>query len=73
VIGDVKFARIFNEVFVLTSMYNLGSVNGSSIRTLRKLLQNNYRNLGVYVDARCDGHNYTVIYSEVKDALPKDS
>ncbi|XP_018394995.1 PREDICTED: uncharacterized protein LOC108773628, partial [Cyphomyrmex costatus] len=45
-------------------MCNLGSVNGSSIRMLRKLLQNNYRNLGVYVDARCEGHNYTVIYYE---------
>ncbi|XP_018339199.1 PREDICTED: uncharacterized protein LOC108746755 [Trachymyrmex septentrionalis] len=60
--SNVKFARTFNEVFVLTSICNLGSVNGSSI--LRKLLQNNYRNLGVYVDARCEGHNYTVIYYE---------
>ncbi|KYN18291.1 hypothetical protein ALC57_09398 [Trachymyrmex cornetzi] len=62
--SNVKFARTFNEVFVLTSMCNLGSVNGSSIRIFKKLLQNNYRNLGVYVDARCEGHNYTVIYYE---------
>ncbi|KAL6258656.1 hypothetical protein P5V15_010609 [Pogonomyrmex californicus] len=63
--NDVKFARTFNDVFVLTSVWNLGSAVGSSTRTLlRKLLQNNYRNLGVYVDARCDAHNYTVIYSE---------
>ncbi|XP_011882972.1 PREDICTED: uncharacterized protein LOC105570412 [Vollenhovia emeryi] len=62
--SDVRFARTFNDVFVLTSIWSLGNVNGSSIRTLRRLLQNNNRNLGVYVDARCDGHNYTVIYSE---------
>lgn len=71
--GDVNFARTFNDVFVLTSMCSLGSVNASSIRTLKKLLQNNYRSLGVYVDARCDGRNYTVIYTEVKDALLKNS
>ncbi|KAG5310062.1 GLRK protein, partial [Acromyrmex insinuator] len=62
--SNVKFARTFNEVFVLTSMCNLASVNGSSLRILRKLLQNNYRNLGIYVDARCEDHNYTVIYYE---------
>lgn len=62
--SDVNFARTFNDVFVLTSMCSLGSVNASSIRTLKKLLQNNYRSLGVYVDARCDGRNYTVIYTE---------
>lgn len=67
--GDVKFARTFNDVFVLTSIWSLGSVNGSSIRSLRKVLQNNNRNLGVYVDARCEGHNYTLIYSEVKKFL----
>lgn len=71
VTGDVKFARTFNEVFVLTSMWSLGYVNGSSIRTVRKLLQNNYRYLGVYVDARCEGHNYTIIYSEVKGCFFK--
>lgn len=48
-------------------------MNGSSIRILRKVLQNNNCNLGVYVDARCEGHNYTVIYSEVKDSLSKNS
>ncbi|XP_012056003.1 PREDICTED: uncharacterized protein LOC105619082 [Atta cephalotes] len=62
--SNVKFARTFNEVFVLTSMCNLESMNESSIHILRKLLQNNYRNLGIYVDARCEGHNYTVIYYE---------
>ncbi|KYM92312.1 hypothetical protein ALC53_00767 [Atta colombica] len=62
--SNVKFARTFNEVFVLTSMCNLESMNESSMHILRKLLQNNYRNLGIYVDARCEGHNYTVIYYE---------
>lgn len=66
---DVKFARTFNEVFVLTSIWSLDLVNGSSIRILRKILQNNNNNLGVYVDTRCDGYNYTMIYSEVKDVL----
>lgn len=50
-------------------MWNLESVAGSL--TLRKLLQNNYRNLGIYVDARCNVHNYTMLYSEVKVLLPK--
>lgn len=36
-------------------------------RTMRRLLYGNYRNLGVYVDARCNSQNYTVIYSEVDD------
>lgn len=71
VTGNVKFARTFNDVFVLTSICNLGSVDSLSTRTIRKLLQNNYRNLGVYVDTRCGDRNYTVIYSEVKDDLPK--
>lgn len=47
-------------------MWNLESVIKSSTYTLRKLLQNNYHNLGVYVDARCDYNNYTIIYSEVR-------
>ncbi|XP_077270567.1 ionotropic receptor 75a-like [Temnothorax americanus] len=62
--SDVKFARTFNEVFVLTSIWSLGSVNASSIRIIRKFLQNNNRNLGVYLDARCDGPNYNMIYAE---------
>lgn len=63
---DVKFAKTLNDVFVLTAMWNFNSVIALPAHTVRTLLQTNYRNLGVYVDARCDEHNYTVIYSEVK-------
>lgn len=60
--NNVKFAKTLNDVFIIASMWNLESVAGSL--TLRKLLQNNYRNLGIYVDARCNVHNYTMLYSE---------
>ncbi|RLU16946.1 ObirIr75f.1 [Ooceraea biroi] len=62
--NDVKFMKTLNDVFLIASIWNLDSVIGSSAHSLRMLLQNNYRNLGVYVDARCDNYNYTVIYSE---------
>lgn len=69
VTDKVKFAKTFNDVFILASIWNLESVVGSS--ALRKLLHNNYRNLGVFVDTRCDVYNYTVLYSEVKVLLSK--
>lgn len=68
-VDNVKFAKTFNDVYVLASMWNLESLIKST-HILRKLLQNNYHNLGVYVDARCD-HNYTIIYSEVKKIVKK--
>ncbi|KAL6441406.1 hypothetical protein ACFW04_003551 [Cataglyphis niger] len=68
--NNVKFVKTFNDVFILASMWNLESVVGSS--TLRKLLQSNYRNIGIYVDARCDTHNYTVLYSEATKYLMYD-
>lgn len=48
-------------------MWNLDSVDRLSSRTFRKFLHGNYRNLGVYVDTRCAGYNYTAIYSEVRE------
>ncbi|XP_019884193.1 uncharacterized protein LOC105254856 isoform X2 [Camponotus floridanus] len=68
--NNVKFAKTFNDVFIIASMWNFESVAGSL--TLRKLLQNNYRNLGIYVDARCNVHNYTVLYSEATKYLMYD-
>lgn len=69
--GNLKLAKTFNDVYVHVSIWNLESVIELSAITLRKLLHSNYRNLGIYVDARCDGQNYTIIYSEVRKMLPR--
>lgn len=63
---DVKFTRTLNDGLLIASMWNLDYVIGSSTHGLRMLLQNNDRNLGVYLDARCNNYNYTIIYAEVK-------
>ncbi|XP_014475981.1 PREDICTED: uncharacterized protein LOC106745163 [Dinoponera quadriceps] len=67
-----KFARTFNSVYVPSSMWNLDFMSKLPSRTLRRLLHSNHRNLGVYIDARCDSDNYTMIYSEATKYLLYD-
>lgn len=66
-IENIEFARIFNSVYVLASIWNFESVTGSQMYNFRKLLYGNYRTLGVYIDTRCGGQNYTLMFSEVRD------